>query len=753
MDLNFRALFEAVPGLYLVVTADEAYRVVAVSDAYLAATYQRREDTLGRGLFELFPDDPSDALADGVRNLRASLERVRRLARTDAMGVQRYPIPRPAALGGGFEERYWSPLNAPVLGDDGGVRHIVHRVEDVTEFVRLEQQATRRDADWQRAEARLQHMQAEVVLRAQELQRLNERLSTHVARLELLHEVTRAIGERMDVPGILRVLVARLEQDLALDFCAVAVCESEAAQATLSHVGAAGEARARLMGWAEGMALPVAANGLSRAVRGELVYEPDTAELAAFELPRQMAQAGLCSLVLAPLRVDGRTHGLLLAACRQADAFASADTEFLYQLGEHVGLAMRQAQLHGALKDAFNKLRRSQHAVLQHERLRALGEMASGIAHDINNALSPVTLYTEALLEQESGLSPAGRAKLETMLMALEDVSRTVSRMREFYRRDDDGEDRAPVSMNLLVRQVVELTQPRWRDLALREGAAIEVRTELQPDLPAIAVSEAEWREALVNLVFNAVDAMPQGGTLTLRTRQVIAADMGDAVELVVGDSGAGMDEDTRSRCIEPFFTTKGRRGTGLGLAMVYGTVQRHGGTLRIDSRPGQGTQVTLTIPAGPSRGQPRARPAADTAPLPPLRLLLVDDDAAVLRTLHDALRADGHEVHGCGGGREALERLQAARGQGLRFDAVITDLGMPHVDGKAVAAAAKAQDPACWVVMATGWGRRLGDEEALIPGVDRLIAKPLRMEALRAALSAGLAARPPATNIAKDMP
>lgn len=873
MYLNFRVLFEAVPGLYLVVTADDAYRVVAVSDAYLAATYQRREDTLGRGLFELFPADPADAQSDGVRNLRASLERVRRLGRTDAMGLQRYPIPRPTAMGGGFEERYWSPLNAPVLGDDGRVRHIIHRVEDVTAFVRLEQQASRRESAWQRAEARLQHMRADVVLRAQELQRLNDRLrmaqrmaqlgswelqlpagaltlsehmcrllgvradaapatleafaahvhaqdrerealarqqslqrqeaveveyrivqadatvrhvfscvepvldeqgralllaatvqdvterksaeqrlQMHVARLELLHGVTRAIGERMDVPGIFRVLVMRLEQDLELDFCAVAVCDGETAQATLSHVGLAGEARARRMGWTVGMELPVAADGLLRAVQGELVYEPDTARLS-FELPRRMAEAGLRSLVLAPLRVDGHTHGLLLAACRRANAFASTDTEFLFQLGEHGGLAMRQAQMHGALKDAFNKLRRSQHAALQHERLRALGEMASGIAHDINNALSPVTLYTESLLEQESGLSSAGRAKLETMQMALDDVSRTVSRMREFYRRDDDSEDRVPVSMNLLVRQVVELTQPRWRDLALREGAAIEVGLELQPDLPTIAVSEAEWREALVNLVFNAVDAMPQGGALTLRTHRVIAPDTGDAVELTVGDTGAGMDEDTRSRCIEPFFTTKGRRGTGLGLAMVYGTVQRHGGTLRIDSHLGQGTQVTLTIPASPGRGQPRARPVVDAAALPPLSLLLVDDDATVLRTLQDALRVDGHEVRGCSGGREALEQLQAARAQERRFDAVITDLGMPHVDGKAVAAAAKAQDPACWVVMATGWGHRMGDEERLIPGVDRLIAKPLRMEALRAALSAGIAARPQATTTVKDSP
>lgn len=738
-SIDFRALFESAPGLFLVVEPGEPYRVVAASEAYLNATYTRREDVLGRGLFELFPDDPQDPQASGERNLRASLERVRRCGRADTMALQRYPIRRPEALGGGFEERYWSPQNAPVFASDGRLLHIIHRVEDVTAFVRLQE----RDAAREQLQARLQHMEADIVMRSQALERLNERLQTHVARLELLHRITRAVGERLELPVILRVVTERLAGDLALDFCASAVCEDNGQRITLSHVTPDAPAWREPLGLVPGASWAVEGAALCRAVQGSLVHEPDTAA-PVLALPWPLAQAGLGSLVLAPLRVDRHALGLLVAARRQRQAFSSADCEFLVQLGEHVALAMRQAQLHDALKQAFDRLRHSQHAALQNERLRALGEMASGIAHDINNTLSPVTLYTEALLERERGLSEAGRAKLHTIQLAMEDVAHTVARMREFYRREDNPDARERVSLNVLVRQVLKLTQPRWRDLALREGAVIELRAALQEGLPEVLVSEADIREALVNLVFNAVDAMPRGGVLGLRTCAVPWPTRGGAVEVVVSDSGTGMDEETRQRCIEPFFTTKGRRGTGLGLALVYGAAQRHRGTLRIDSQPGRGTEVGLVLPV---ESTPAARrvPAAVAAhqPVPPLRLLLVDDDPLVLRSLQEALAADGHRVHPVASGQAAIDAFQAAHARNEAFDVVLTDLGMPHVDGNAVAIAVKAMRPATWVVMVTGWGRRMADEGMSLPDVDRLIAKPPRIDELRAALADGVAARP----------
>ena len=181
-----------------------------------------------------------------------------------------------------------------------------------------------------------------------------------------------------------------------------------------------------------------------------------------------------------------------------------------------MALAAHQAQLYDALQQAYDDLRQTQQAVMQQERLRALGQMASGIAHDINNAISPVALYTESLLENEPNLSARARDYLETIQHAIEDVAATVARMREFYRQREPQLTLTPVQLNRLIQQVLDLSRARWSDMPQQRGLMIELETELAPDLPAIMGVESEIREALINLVFNAVDAMPDGGTLTL---------------------------------------------------------------------------------------------------------------------------------------------------------------------------------------------------------------------------------------------
>ncbi len=227
---------------------------------------------------------------------------------------------------------------------------------------------------------------------------------------------------------------------------------------------------------------------------------------------------------------------------------------------------------------------------MQQERLRALGQMASGIAHDINNAISPVALYTDSLLEREAGISERGTGQLKTVQRAIHDVAATVARMREFYRQREPQMSLEPVQLNDLVQQVVELTRARWSDMPHMRGVVIDLKTELKPDLPLIMGVESEIRDALTNLVFNAVDAMPDGGALA--ACGPAPAEFGRVV-VEVSDTGVGMDEATRRRCLEPFFTTKGERGTGLGLAMVYGMVQRHSADIDIDSAVGRGTTVT----------------------------------------------------------------------------------------------------------------------------------------------------------------
>ena len=1140
---DFRALFESAPGSYLVLTTD--LRIVAVSEAYLKATMTRREDILGRGLFEVFPDNPGDPAASGVRNLKASLDKVRSKKMPHSMDVQKYDIRQPASEGGGFEERFWSPVNSPVLNAAGEIDYIIHRVEDVTELVRLQQQTRvdgelrargeqgaaeidlraervgtaseravtadvvgilvgfgvisgallalgRRDypnlhtildtgacllsavlallfrdmsartlasfprwlalsfgmtslleivhvlltvewsgsfapidsSDWRpatwppaayllpigigcsvwflqhhekqprrtgtlagllicativlltvsswlpryisptafgitrpvlvlvpliwaiagwiswrnrtadpllprlallaavlcvahlsmlysraphdtqamvahlgklvgylllllavmqmatsemweriRAERALAHLNedldrrvqartAELTRAAQDLEteiierqraeqqaldsqqllrgivessddaiisktlqgiitswnpgaerlfgfsaqeaigqsmlllfppekggeeleilerigrgetidhfetervrkdgkrldisatisplkdsqgqiigaskiarditeskRAQSHLQAQMVRLALLNQITRAIGERQDTHSIFQVVVRTLEEQFPMQLCCICLHEPVDNVLTVSSAGVG--AHAAGLALTEHARIPIDRNGLSRCVRGELVHEPDVGEVP-FAFPQMLARGGLRSMVAAPLRVDDKVFGVLIAARVQAASFTSSDCEFLAQLSGHVALAAHQAQLHNALQKAYDDLRQTQHAVMQQERLRALGQMASGIAHDINNAISPIALYAESLLEREPGLSANARRYLEIIRRAISDVAQTVTRMREFYRQREPQMTLLPVDMNHLVQQVVDLTRARWSDMAHQRGIVIQMRTELAPGLPVIMGVESEIREGLTNLVFNGVDAMPQGGTLTLRTRAAR-----NAVWLEVVDTGVGMDEDTRIRCLEPFFTTKGDRGTGLGLAMVYGVVQRHGADIQIESAAGQGTTMRLCFALQTDTVASRTRAKMTDAAPPALRILLVDDDPLLLKSLEDILKEDGHVLTVTHGGQAGIDAVRAALENGDSFDIVITDLGMPYVDGRKVASAVKALVPSMPVILLTGWGQRIEIEGDVPAHVDCVLSKPPKLRELRQALSA----------------
>jgi signal transduction histidine kinase/ActR/RegA family two-component response regulator len=436
---------------------------------------------------------------------------------------------------------------------------------------------------------------------------------------------------------------------------------------------------------------------------------------------------------MAPMVVESQVFGVLICARRDLDRFSSGECEFLKQVSEHTALAAHQAQLYAALQQAYDDLRQTQQQVLQQERLRALGQMASGIAHDINNAISPMALYTEALLEREPNLTERGRKQLEIIQRAVDDVAQTVARMGEFYRLREPQVALVPVDLNLLIEHVVDLTRARWSDMAQQRGAAIELKLELDHALPRMAAVESQIRDALVNLIFNAVDAMPQGGPLIIRTRTGAGAAQ-PLVVLEVIDSGIGMDEETRRRCLEPFFTTKGARGTGLGLAMVYGVAQRHGANLEIESTPGKGTLVRLEFAVAPIA----AASSGGVHPtlMSPQRILIIDDDPLLLKSLRDALESDGHEVTAANGGQAGINAFVESHAAGTPFPVVITDLGMPHVDGRKVAVTIKASVPATLVLMLTGWGRRLVAEGDVPPGVDQVLSKPPKLADLRAAIA-----------------
>lgn len=436
-------------------------------------------------------------------------------------------------------------------------------------------------------------------------------------RLDLLRQITTAIGKNDDLDGIFDAAVRSVEEQMRVDFACICSYDKDSNSLAVKCVGPKSEALARDLAMPEQSRINVDENGLLRCVSGEWVYEADITG-AEFPFPERLERGGLRCFVAAPLQVEGRVFGALIAARVAAHGFVPDECEFLKQLSEHVALAAHHSLLYGDLQNAYNDVRETQLSMLQQERLRALGQMASGVAHDINNALSPITLYADSLIRTEAGLSARGRGFLEIIQRSVDDIAHTVTRLGDFARPNAPEPAGSVVDLNTLIPQVLALTEARWRDIPQQNGLLIVVRTNLSPGLAPLLGDASEIREALTNLIFNAVDAMPAGGQLTLATK-VIGADAYERVSLEVSDSGIGMDEEARRRCLEPFFTTKGRRGSGLGLAMVYGIAQRHEATVDIQSVLGSGTTVSIEFPAA-SAGQVRDRKRREVRGLAPQR-------------------------------------------------------------------------------------------------------------------------------------
>ena len=378
------------------------------------------------------------------------------------------------------------------------------------------------------------------------------------------------------------------------------------------------------------------------------------------------------------------------------------------------------------LERAMQELRAAHDQVVQQERLRALGTMASGIAHDFNNALAAILGFTELLCNRPETLADTKKTLryLQMMNTAAQDAGVVVNRLREFYRQRDEGEVFAPVDLNKLIEQAVSLTQPKWKNQAEAKGVTIQVVTELEGIRP-VAGSEADLREALTNLIFNAVDAMPQSGTITVRTRSA-----NSRVIMEVADTGTGMTEDVRQRCLEPFFTTKGDRGTGLGLSMVYGILQRHLGSVEIDTALGKGTTFRLSLPAAQEKPPASEHDAAPVS-IRPLHVLLVDDEEIVRQILREYLIGDEHVVETAANGRDALDKLPKAA-----FDVVILDRAMPGLSGDQVAVAIKELKPELPVILLTGFGNMMRAAGETPPGIDLVLGKPVTIAGLRSALA-----------------
>ncbi len=388
----------------------------------------------------------------------------------------------------------------------------------------------------------------------------------------------------------------------------------------------------------------------------------------------------------------------------------------------HMEIQNQNVLLEEKVAERTKELRDSQNQVVQRERFRAFGEMASGVVHDFNNTLVSVIGYSELLLGDESALRDPEmvREYLQIMLTAGLDATHVVGRLRDFYRPREETDVFTAIQLNKVVAEAVAIAQPKWREQTQARGLTIEVALELEK-VPVVSGSGAELREVLMNLIFNAVDAMPAGGVITIRSRHE-----GDHVLIEVADTGRGMPEEVRRRCFEPFFTTKGTAGTGLGLAMVFGILNRHDAHIEVESGPELGTTFKLRFPV-----VDRIEGQADACRIEKLaviNILVVDDDPVSCDVLGKYLRADGHRVETVRSGDDALLHLSS---NGV--DLVITDQGMPGMNGTQLAGAVRERGHELPVVLMSCFGPDLREHPGLFRGVLR---KPIQQRELRKLLS-----------------
>jgi signal transduction histidine kinase/CheY-like chemotaxis protein len=484
---------------------------------------------------------------------------------------------------------------------------------------------------------------------------------------------------------------------------------------------------------------------LGEGVAGKVAEIGDAVIVEDIEKDVRFAKAndpkyGTGSFICMPVRVGDRIIGVINLAKKEDGStspstprpFSPTDLQFLSALLTYIGYAVDNARLlqeaqHSAvqLQSLVDDLRATQAQLVRGETLAAIGKLASGMAHHLNNLFAVILGRLETLMAKVSDSD--ARRYIEIVQRAAQDGAEVVRRVQRFSRVQPVSRT-VPVDLNQLAQDVLEMTRPRWHNEAQLRQIHIDTALDLGSIQP-VAGELAPLREVLMNLVLNAIDAMPDGGRLGVKTW----AD-GEGVHCDVSDTGAGMSEEVQHRALDPFFTTKGPKSTGLGLSVTYGIIQRHNGKLEIDTLPGRGTTVHVSLPSASRVAVARAS-APTGPPLPAqLRVLLVDDEPEVRAALADTLSLSGHTAFQAAGGQEALAWLDA----GQTIDLVLTDLGMPGMTGTDVARAVRTRWPHLRIGLMTGWDETEGPVGEASAIVDFVLAKPFDLQALLTAYAAG---------------
>ena len=531
---DYRALFAAAPGLYLVLTP--GLTIAGASDAYLKATMTERQAIVGRGLFDVFPDNPNEVEATGVANLRSSLMRVLRLKRADVMPIQKYDIRRPE---GGFEERYWSPLNCPVLDDSGEIRWIIHRVEDVTELVRQNKLNVEQD-----------HF-------AREQQHIIEQLRAANQELAVSHKALRQSEARFR-----SILATVPEAIITIDERGLIESFSPAA--------------ARLFGYAPDEVIGKNINILMPSPYRE---EHDS-YLARYRATKEKHIIGKGRVVVGQRR-DGTTFPMELAV---GEVRLGADrhlfTGFIRDLTE------RQTTEH--------RLQELQAELLHVSRVSAMNHMASALAHELNQPLSAITNYMNASIRTlNAGSEPAQIARAREMMEKASAqtvrAGQIIQRLRSFIEKKDAV--RTPENLNKVIEEALAL------GLVGVPDSNVRVRVVLAPDLPSVTIDKIQLQQVLINLIRNAVEAMQD-----MPTRELIVSTQAsdDIVQVSVLDCGPGLSEQVSRRLFQPFVTTK-EKGMGLGLTICQSIIEAHAGRIWATTRDAGGAAFHFRLPASGS--------------------------------------------------------------------------------------------------------------------------------------------------------
>jgi signal transduction histidine kinase/ActR/RegA family two-component response regulator len=451
------------------------------------------------------------------------------------------------------------------------------------------------------------------------------------------------------------------------------------------------------------------------AKTGELLYVPDVSKDSRYITMEPCIK----SEAAFPLKVRNQLFGVLNIESDALNGFDEEDLKTLSSFASQMSISIENAQLFSDLKQTLQELKQAQDKIVQAEKLRAMGEMASGVAHDFNNVLAVVLGNIQLLLHQLDHLSAGEiREGLKVIERSSKDGAETIRRIQEFtgVRRDKDF---VSLSLNEIIEEVVNITQPRWRDQTQKKGIQVELTTQLG-DISLIMGNPSELREVLTNIIFNAVDAMPKGGKLTIATQPQSE----DWVEVRVADTGIGMTEEVKRRVFDPFFTSKGVTNSGLGMSVSYGIIKRHGGEILIESEPGKGTTFVIHLPTGYGEEETVVKEVPPIKESQQARILVIDDEDSVRDVLSRILKTKGHQVVVASNGEEGIERFGSEP-----FDLVFTDLGMPKLSGWEVGKAIKGINPKVPIAMITGWGVELDRGKLSESGIDLIVSKPFNFD------------------------